>query len=411
MTPLGDLASATSTTYGSRQRKVIISGQSLTSKELAFNMEAQEMSQWCWAATAKSVSHFYWRWSTWRQCLIVNGELDLTTCCQRGLHRLRDCNRPWYLNTALTRTRNLRDWIGPTPGVSMTTGQASFQQVREEIDLGRPVGVRIGWPPDLRNGHFAVIYGYSRIGGTEYFDIDDSLYGKSHLSVTVFSNSYQGTGTWTHTYFTRGFFRLPIKVEMVSDPILQSIWEVRPLLKMKQEMAARSEAQNAEEEWRTSLGMAHRIYSLGLESLTSESEPTRPEPIGLRVYEVADDEPRAFFDVSDDEPQPQVQQMSASKNHLEPFARGLEEALATVERSDQECELRLFRVPALNFEALWISYEGENTSEGEARDYLVPLREVGTLTLYQAVPFDEAMDALREAAAPLEQLEDDMMGG
>ena len=197
---------------------------------------------------------------------------------------------------------------------------------------------------------------------------------------------------------------------MVSDPILQSIWEVRPLLKMKQEMAGRSELQNAEEEWRTSLGMAHRIYSLDLESLTSESEPTRPEPIGLRVYEVADDEPHAFFDVSDDEPQPQVQQMSASKNHLEPFARGLEEALATVERSDQECELRLFRVPALNFEALWISYEDENTSEGEARDYLVPLREVGTLTLYQAVPFDEAMDALREAAPPLEQL-DDTMGG
>lgn len=343
----------------------------------------------------------------------MNGELNLTTCCQRGLHRLRDCNRPWWLHRALTRTNNLRNMIEPTPGVSMTTGQASFQQVREEIDLGRPVGVRIQWPSPPGTtppGHFVVIYGYSRIGGTEYFDIDDSANGKSHLSVAVFSNSYQGTGTWTHTYFTRGFFRLPIKIEMVSDPILQSIWQVRPLLKMKQEMAGRSETQNAEEEWRTSLGMAHRIYSLDLESLTSESEPPRPEPIGLRVYEVADDEPRAFFDVSDDEQQPQVQLMSASKNHLEPFARGLEEALATVERSDQECELRLLRVPALNFEALWISYEDENNSEGEARDYLVPLREVGTLTLYQAVPFDEAMDALREAAPPLEQL-DDRMGG
>jgi hypothetical protein len=403
--PVGDFSSVTSRSYGSRVREVDVSGQLFLSKELAFNMEAQQMSQWCWAATAKSVSHFYWRWSTWRQCLIVNGELNLTTCCQRGLHRLRDCNRPWWLERALTRTNNLRNWI---------MGPASFQQVREEIDLGRPVGARIGWPSPPNPpgaGHFAVIYGYSRIGGTEYFDIDDSIYGKSVLSVTVFSNSYQGTGTWTHTYFTRGFFRLPIKVEMVSDPILQSIWEVRPLLKMKQEMAARSEAHNAAEEWRTSLGMAHRIYSLGLESLTSESEPPRPEPIGLRVYEVADDEPRAFFDVSDDEQQPQVQQMSASKNHLEPFARGLEEALATVERSDQECELRLFRVPALNFEALWINYGDENNSEGEARDSLVPLREVGTLPLYQAVPFDEAMDALREAAAPLEQLEDDMLGG
>jgi hypothetical protein len=143
------------------------------------------------------------------------------------------------------------------------------------------------------------------------------------------------------------------------------------------------------------------VYSLGLESLTAESRPA-PEQVGLRVYEMADDEPRAFFDVSDDE-EARVQQMSASQNHLEPFARGLETALATIDRSDQECELRLIRVPALNFEALWINYEGE------AGDSLVPLREVGRLAPYQAVPFDEAMDALREAARPLAQM-DDMMG-
>jgi hypothetical protein len=279
--------------------------------------------------------------------------------------------------------------------------------VRDQIDCGRPVGARIRW--NNGGGHFVVIYGYSRIAGTEYFDIDDSFYGKSHLSVTIFSSSYQGTGMWTHTYFTKGFLRLPIKVEIASEPILRSILEVRPLLNLKREMTGRSEVQDPVEEWRASLEMAHRVYSLGLESLTSESEPPRPEPIGLRVYEVADDEPRAVYDVTDDE-RPQVQQMSASKNHLEPFARGLEEALATVERSDQECELRLFRVPARNFEALWISYKDANNTESEARDLLVPLHGVGRLTPHQSVPFDRAMDALREAARPLAQM-DDTMGG
>jgi hypothetical protein len=288
----------------------------------------------------------------------------------------------------------------------MMSGQASFQQVRDEIDRGRPVGARIGW--NNGGGHFVVIYGYSRIGGTEYFDIDDSLNGKSHLSVTVFSSSYQGTGMWTHTYFTKGYFRLPIKVEIASEPILHSIVEVRPLLNLKREMPGRSEVQDPTEEWRASLGMTHRMYSLGLEPLTSERQP-RPEPIGLRVYEVADDKPRAFFDVTDDE-QPQVQQMSASKKHLEPFTRGLEEALSTVERSDQECELRLFRVPALNFEALWISYENGNDSEGQATDSLVPLHGVGRLTPYQTVSFDRAMDALREAARSLAEM-DDTTGG
>jgi hypothetical protein len=135
--------------------------------------------------------------------------------------------------------------------------------------------------------------------------------------------------------------------------------------------------------------------------LTAESQP-QPQPIGLRVHELVDDAPRAIFDVSDDE-EPHVQQMSASENYLEPFARGLAEVFATTEQSDEESELRLLRVPALNFEALWINYEGEGA------DLLVPLREVGRLSPYQAVPFDEAMDALREAARPLAQM-DDMMG-
>ena len=45
------------------------------------------------------------------------------------------CNEPWYLDRALTRTNNY---------VSMT-GAVTFDQVRAEIDAGRPVGARIGW--------------------------------------------------------------------------------------------------------------------------------------------------------------------------------------------------------------------------------------------------------------------------
>lgn len=380
-----EFGSVTSRSYGSLLQEVNILGKLFASKQLAFNMQAQTQSNWCWAATATSVSHFYWLWSTWTQCAVANNELGRSDCCNSTVPSA--CNVPWYLDKALTRTRNF---------VSVM-GQATFQQVRDEIDAGRPVGARVGWSGG--GGHFMVIYGYSFVVGTQYFDIDDPIYGKSHLSVSDFSSNYQGSGTWTHTYFTKGYFRLPIKPLIPREPIIRHIWEVRPLLNLKQEVP--DAAQEAAEEWRASLGMAHRVYSLGLESLTAESRPA-PEQVGLRVYEMADDEPRAFFDVSDDE-QARVQQMSASQNHLEPFARGLETALATIDRSDQECELRLLRVPALNFEALWINYEGE------AGDSLVPLREAGRLAPYQAVPFDEAMDALREAARPLAQM-DDMMG-
>jgi len=146
--------------------------------------------------------------------------------------------------------------------------------------------------------------------------------------------------------------------------------------------------------------MAQRVYSIGLDSLLSEPAPPQ-QPVGLRVYEMSGDTAQAFFDVSEDT-QPRVLQMSASKFHLEPFTRGLAVALKLAEQRPGDSELRLLRVPALNFEALWIN------SAGDAEDMLVPLHAVGKLTAYQPVPLDQAFDALREAARPLAQMDDSM---
>lgn len=383
---VSDLIFVTSRPYSSLLREISIIGKLVVSRQLAFDMQLQTQSNWCWAATATSVSHFYWLWSTWTQCNVANGELGRSDCCNSAVPSA--CNVPWWLDRALTRTNNF---------VSMM-GQASFQQVRSEIDAGRPVGARIGW--NGGGGHFMVIYGYSLVVGVEYFDIDDPIYGKSHLTVSDFASNYQGSGTWTHTYFTQRYFKMPIKLLIPIEPILQIIWEHRPLLSLKQDVTFTGDMRDAVQEGRASLGLAQRIYSLGLDSLKAE-EGQALQPVGLRVYEMSGNTPQAFFDVSEDE-KPRLLQMSASKNHLEPFARGLAKALSTVEESDQECELRLFRVPALNFEALWIHYEDET------KDKLVPLRGVGRLTPYEAVPLDKAFDALREAARPLSQMDDTM---
>lgn len=47
---------------------------------LPFNMEAQLKTNWCWAATAKSVSRFYSRLTPWTQCKIASQELDKSCC-------------------------------------------------------------------------------------------------------------------------------------------------------------------------------------------------------------------------------------------------------------------------------------------------------------------------------------------
>ena len=73
-----------------------------------------------------------------------------------------------------------------------------------------------------------VIYGYSTIAGLEYFDIDDPIYGKSHLTVNDFSTNYQGSGTWTHTYYTKSYFKLPIDSILPEEAVLRRIWEAGP---------------------------------------------------------------------------------------------------------------------------------------------------------------------------------------
>lgn len=78
---------------------------------LHFNMELQTQSNWCWAATSKSVSKYYCLFSPWSQCSIASSELGLT-CCTNPVPG--PCNVPWYLNKALTRTNNLDRWQNGT---------------------------------------------------------------------------------------------------------------------------------------------------------------------------------------------------------------------------------------------------------------------------------------------------------
>jgi hypothetical protein len=64
--------------------------------------------------------------------------------------------------------------------------------------------------------------------------------------------------------------------------------------------------------------------------------------------------------------------------------------------------MRLFRAPALNFEALWLAYENQQ------EDLLVPLLPLGGLSVGEPVPYERALEAMREAARPLAGMDDTM---
>lgn len=241
------------------------------------------------------------------------------------------------------------------------------------------------------------IYGYTQVLGVlDYFDIDDPIYGKSHIAVSDFTNNYQGSGSWTHTYFTKSYIGFMIlNPLLLPDEILQHIWEVRPLLGVK---AGLPPGEISNTEGRT-LGLAHPIFTLTLQDLTTERG--EPAQTGVRVLEFKDETPQAFYDLGNAQTGA-VQQMSAASPYLQLLPR----ALATVsglQRGETRYDLRLLRVPALNFEAVWL-----HAGDGED-DQVIPLRAFHGFTEFQPVPYREAIDKLRQAAQSVSR-QDDTMG-
>lgn len=383
---ISDIARATSVPYSAAVKEFALWGSIFTSKQLAFTMQSQLASNWCWAATSNSVSHYYWFLSAWTQCTIVNAELNRTDACTSPIPS--GANVPWYLDRALSRTNNF---------VSITGGQASFALIRSEIDAGRPVGARIGW--NGGGGHFMVIYGYSTWFGVEYLDIDDPIYGKSHLTLNDFATDYQGSGTWTHYYLTKSFRKWWWPDVVIKDPLLKKIWQARQVLAVKDAIDP-EHLERTESADDVRFGLAHPVYALGLDRLLS-GDRAEPEQVGLRVYESRDGSPVAFFDVDDAE-DGEVRAVSKSPAHLEAFSSAVSaaERILPAERDD-EAETRLLRVPALNFEGLWVV-----SGRGEA--LVVPLIGVGDLEAGRAYPLDEALAMLREAARPLADMDDTM---
>lgn len=369
-----DLAAASRFQLGQNAASVQIGGLLFTSTSLPFNMQPQTQSNWCWAATSTSVSHFYFWASPWTQCKVANGELSRTDCCNSPVPT--PCNVPWYLDRALQRTSNF---------ASMVNGTIGYSAILAELKAGRVIGARIGWSGG--GGHFMVIHGCSQIGGTEYVDIDDPIFGKSHITLAAFTNSYQGSGHWTHTYYTKRWPTLKIKLPLLEARLADLIREARPLLALKQGEASLAPKPNV------TLAVPHDVFVIGLNDLIERDDPTPQKPSSLRVFEVEDGRNRAVFDLTPpDQGTPQVQSMSNDPATVEALQRGLAEAQRIAEQGDAEPELRFVRIPALYVEAFWLHYPDK------ARDVVIPVKAPFLLPSHQPISAQQFFARLREAA-------------
>ncbi len=122
---------------------------------LNFIMEQQIKPLWCWAATAKSVSLFYFQSSHWTQCKIASSELGLS-CCNNPFPDL--CDQVWYLERALSRTNNYS---------GMDYSSITWSDVLQELQNGKLVGARVQWSDG--GGHFVIIYGAVQINDEKIY--------------------------------------------------------------------------------------------------------------------------------------------------------------------------------------------------------------------------------------------------
>lgn len=309
----------------------------LSTLVLQFDMESQTQSNWCWAATSKSVSKFYSALSPWTQCKVASEGLD-KTCCDSPVPSA--CNISWYLDKALDITHNY---------VSMQSGTITWSQVKQELEKGLVVGARIGWSGG--GGHFMVIHGVSKSDGVEYLHIDDPIYGKSTLTYDQFATNYQNSGTWTHTYFTKKYFYYMWFKELALNPeLLRPIPHIRPLLNVYGE-----KIDNLKDIATDNLRLPHYIFDVGLDDI-KEGVKVPSNPSSLRVLELKESAPIAFYELGLNAENPELIQMNTSKNFFDQMNSSMSRLKMADKKNKATGELRTIRIHALNIEALWLNY-------------------------------------------------------
>lgn len=145
----------------------------------------QEQTQWCWAACADMVLHYYGN-ATVRQCDLANWLFGLTACCQAPGTSL--CNRPCQI-ADVCRVYNA--WSIRCYSAS---GTVSFGALQFEIDNDRPVESGIAW--NGGGGHVVIVRGWydnSRVY------VNDPWYGHGVISYNDLVTAY-GLGTWFWTF-------------------------------------------------------------------------------------------------------------------------------------------------------------------------------------------------------------------
>ncbi|MFJ2772832.1 papain-like cysteine protease family protein [Streptomyces sp. NPDC087300] len=159
----------------------------LAAKRLNITMQAQQKTNWCWAAAGNTIATFMGRnYSQNQFCNAAFGRNQNTECPNN--------------QATLGNVQNGLSWAGINSG-SYVTGWLRYPTVQAEINAGRPVETRIQWSNG--GGHMHVLYGYDDANSWVYWGDpwpSNDRYNWASHAWYVNNNTF----SWTHSLYRIG---------------------------------------------------------------------------------------------------------------------------------------------------------------------------------------------------------------
>ncbi|WAL94844.1 papain-like cysteine protease family protein [Streptomyces sp. Je 1-369] len=159
----------------------------LAAKRLNITMQAQQKTNWCWAAGGNTIATYMGRnYSQNQFCNAAFGRSQNTECPNN--------------QATLGNVQSGLRWAGINSG-SYVTGWLRYPTVKAEIDAGRPMETRIQWSNG--GGHMHVLYGYDDASSWVYWGDpwpSNDRYNWASHAWYVDNNTF----SWTHSLYRIG---------------------------------------------------------------------------------------------------------------------------------------------------------------------------------------------------------------
>ncbi|MEW2525035.1 papain-like cysteine protease family protein [Streptomyces sp. NPDC047071] len=179
--------STTSSVSSSAAGERAAAPSALAAKRLNLTMQAQQKTNWCWAAAGNTIATF------------MGKNYSQNQFCNAAFNRSQNTECPNNQAT-LGNVQTALGWMGINRG-SYVNGWLRYDTVQAEINANRPVETRIQWSNG--GGHMHTLYGYDTANSWVYWGDpwpSNDRYNWASHSWYIDNNTF----SWTHSLYRIG---------------------------------------------------------------------------------------------------------------------------------------------------------------------------------------------------------------